>query len=278
MNDIYFDDNRHNWNDRARLHEEAGYGIDKLLSDRDYITPEVEQDKDLIGDLTNKDVLHLQCHLGTDTISLARLGARRVLGLDLSDESLRRARNLAKKAGASIDFIEGNVYDAREVIVGDFDLIYTSLGVLCWLPDITAWGRVVASLLKSGGKFIIRDDHPMFMTIGEDVRDGFKIEQPYFEQSQPMTWEDEGSYIETDASLEKVKNTRNHQWNHALSEIIMALINAGLQIDLVSESQHAAWNIWPHLMEKYSDGSYRLKKHSEVLPLQFLISAHKPEA
>ncbi len=206
------------------------------------------------------------------------LGARRVLGLDLSDESLRRARNLAKKAGASIDFIEGNVYDAREVIVGDFDLIYTSLGVLCWLPDITAWGRVVASLLKSGGKFIIRDDHPMFMTIGEDVRDGFKIEQPYFEQSQPMTWEDEGSYIETDASLEKIKNTRNHQWNHALSEIIMALINAGLQIDLVSESQHAAWNIWPHLMEKCSDGSYRLKKHSEVLPLQFLISAHKPEA
>lgn len=126
--------------------------------------------------------------------------------------------------------------------------MYTSLGVLCWLPDIAAWGRVVASLLKPGGKFIIRDDHPMFMTIGEDISQGFKIEQPYFEQTEPMTWEDEGSYIE-----------------------------AGLQIDRVDESQQSSWNIWPDLMEERS-GSYVLKKDSQNLPLQFLIAAHKPKA
>ena len=276
MTENYFEDNRVNWNDRARLHQESGYGIDKLLEDKSYITPEVAQDKDLIGDLTGKDVVHLQCHLGTDTISLARLGAERLVGLDLSDESLKRAKELAEKANANIEFIEANVYDARSAIEGDFDLVYTSLGVLCWLPDIAAWGRVVASLLKPGGKFIIRDDHPMFMTIGEDISQGFKIEQSYFEQTEPMTWEDEGSYIEADESSEKIQHPRNHQWNHALSEIIMALIEAGLQIDVVDESQQSAWNIWPDLMEERS-GGYVLKKGSQNLPLQFLIAAHKPE-
>lgn len=91
MDENYFEDNRSNWNDRARLHQESGYGINKLLENKNYVTPEIAQDKDLIGDLTGKDVVHLQCHLGTDTISLARLGAERLIGLDLSDESLKRA-------------------------------------------------------------------------------------------------------------------------------------------------------------------------------------------
>ncbi|MGT2924732.1 class I SAM-dependent methyltransferase [Streptococcus caviae] len=276
MAENYFEDNRVNWNDRARLHQESGYGINELLEDETYITPEVAQDKELIGDLTGKAVVHLQCHLGTDTVSLARLGVERLVGLDLSDESLKRAKELAEKAKADIEFIEANVYDAREAIEGDFDLVYTSLGVLCWLPDIAAWGRVVASLLKPGGRFIIRDDHPMFMTLGEDISQGFKIEQPYFEQAEPMTWEDEGSYIEAAASSEKIQHPRNHQWNHALSEIIMALIEAGLQIDVVDESKQSSWNIWPDLMEKRS-GAYVLKEDSQNLPLQFLIAAHKPK-
>lgn len=106
---------------------------------------------------------------GYHTIGFARRGANRVVGLDFSRTSLEHARALATQAGAYIEFVQSNVYDARQNLTGTFDLVYTSLGVLCWLPNVDRWAQVVASLLKPGGTFFIRDDHPMFMTIGEDV-------------------------------------------------------------------------------------------------------------
>src|SRR5690606_37297581 len=126
-----FEDNRANWDDRAALHGDAGYGIEELVADPARITPEVAQDRDRLGDLTGRDVIHLQCHLGTDTLSLARLGARRVVGVDLSPGSLARSREITARAGAEIEFVEANVYEAREAVTGDFDLVYTSIGVLC---------------------------------------------------------------------------------------------------------------------------------------------------
>ena len=142
---IRFAENRANWDDRAALHEASGYGIAELLASPGAITREVARDTGLLGDLTGLDVIHLQCHLGLDTISLSRLGAARVVGLDLSPESLRRARALAARAGAGIELVEANVYDARAVVTGSFDLVYTTLGVLCWLPDVEAWASVIAS-------------------------------------------------------------------------------------------------------------------------------------
>src|SRR5699024_2314547 len=120
------------------------------------ITPEVAQDRERLGDLAGLDVVHLQCHLDTDTVSLSRLGARRVGGVDLSPASLRRARRRAERAGAAIEYVEAYVYDAREAGEGSFDLVYASRGVLCWLPDVTAWAQVVASLLRPGGRFLLR--------------------------------------------------------------------------------------------------------------------------
>src|SRR5699024_9100412 len=206
----WFEDNRANWDDRAALHEAAGYGIEELVRDPALITPEVAQDRGRLGDLAGLDVVHLQCHLGTDTVSLSRLGARRVVGVDLSPGSLRRARLLAERAGAAIEYVEANVYDAREAVEGAFDLVYTSLGVLCWLPDVTAWAQVVASLLRPGGRFLIRDDHPMFMTVGEDVSDGLRIEQPYFQRPEPMTWDEAGSYVQSPQDAPAFENGVNH--------------------------------------------------------------------
>ena len=151
------------------------------------ITPEVAQDRERLGDLAGLDVVHLQCHLGTDTVSLSRLGARRVVGVDLSPGSLRRARTIAERAGAAIEFVEANVYDAREAVEGSFDLVYTSLGVLCWLPDVTAWARVIASLLRPGGRFPDPRRPPDVLTVGEDVSEALRIEQPYFQRRDPMT-------------------------------------------------------------------------------------------
>ena len=135
---------------------------------------------------------------------------------------------------------------------------------------------MIASLLKPSGRFIIRDDHPMAMTIGDDVSQGFKVEAPYFETKEPMTWEEETSYIETAETVDKLNHARSHQWNHALSEVMMALIKAGLEIDMVEESTCSAWAIWPELMTSHPYG-YQLKEGAERLPLQFMIVAHKNE-
>ena len=133
---------------------------------RQPLAPELAQDIERFGDLAGKDVIHLQCHVGTDTIGFARRGASRIIGLDLSEASLAHARSIAERAGADVEFVHANVYDARQAVSGNFDLVYTSIGVLCWLPNIARWAQVIASLLKPGGTFFIRDDHPMFMTIG----------------------------------------------------------------------------------------------------------------
>lgn len=273
----WFEDNRKNWDDRSALHYASGYGIQKLIDDRTAISGTLAPDVERLGDLTGKDVIHLQCHLGTDTVSLTRLGPRRVVGVDLSGQSIRRARSIAADAGADIEYVEANVYGAREAVDGDFDLVYTSLGVLCWLPDIDSWARVVASLLARGGRFFIRDDHPMFMTIGEDVSNGLRVEQPYFQQDRPLTWEDEGSYVEATDDAPAVAHPRNHQWNHSLGEIVTALLRAGLVIDALEETPYAAWSPWPELMVKDEGGrGYRLRDQPERLPLQFLIEAHHP--
>ena len=188
----WFSDNEHNWDDRAELHMAGNYcDYQRLLEDPTAISAELAQDIERFGDLTGKDVIHLQCHVGTDTISFARRGASRVIGLDLSEASLAHARNIAERAGADVEFVHANVYDARQAVSGTFDLVYTSIGVLCWLPDIAQWARVVASVLKPGGTFLIRDDHPIFMTMVEDVSDGVKNQEAEFGQEAALAWGDE---------------------------------------------------------------------------------------
>ncbi len=273
--DALFTDNRLNWNDRAALHEASGYGIDRLVDDPSFLTPEVAQDRDRLGDLHGKDVIHLQCHLGTDTVSLSRLGARRVVGLDLSDESLRRARRIASRCSADIEFIESNVYSARAAVTGDFDLVYTSLGVLCWLPDVTAWAQQVASLLRPGGRFLIRDDHPFLMTLADDVSAGFRVDMPYFQQAEPQTWDEAGSYVETPEGAPEMTHTVSHEWNHSIGEIITAVLQAGLVLEGFEETPSSAWSRWPELMVAEGPG-YRLRDRPELFPMQFVLTARKP--
>jgi SAM-dependent methyltransferase len=271
----WFADNRSNWDDRAALHEASGYGIAELIADPGFVTREVAQDRERMGDLAGADVIHLQCHLGTDTVALSRLGPRRVVGIDLSPESLRRARSVAERSGADIEFLESNVYEARQAVTGEFDLVYTSIGVLCWLPDVVSWARVIASLLKPGGRFLIRDDHPMFMTIGDDVTHGLRIEQPYFQQSEPMTWELDGSYVAAPDGAPPMTHRTSHEWNHSLGEIVSALLQAGLVLESFEETDHSAWCPWPELMVQDERG-WRLRDNPERLPLQYVITAVRP--
>ena len=208
-------------------------------------------------------------------MSLARLGARRVVGVDLSPESVKRARAIAARCGESVEYVESDVYRAREAVEGNFDLAYTSIGVLCWLPDVAGWARVVASLLRPGGRFLIRDDHPMLMAVGEDVSDGLRLEQPYFQRNEPMTWDPQGSYIQTPEGAPPMTHTRSHQWNHSIGEIITALLEAGLVLDSFEETPYSAWCPWPDLMECEGD-RWRLRESPDRIALQYVITAHLP--
>ena len=264
----HFAENRANWDDRAAFHEASGYGIVELLASPDAVTREASQDAERLGDLAGLDVIHLQCHLGLDTVSLSRLGAARVVGLDISPESLRRARSLAARAGADVELVEANGFDARTAVAGSFDLGYTTLGVLC-----------VASLLRPGGRLLLRDDHPAFMAVGDDVAHGLTLHEPYFQQPEPMTWEDDGSYVAVPDGTPPIARTRNHQWNHAVGEILTAVLRAGLVLDEVAETRVSAWCRWPDLMEPCEEG-YRFADSAmrEMLPLQLLVAAHRPAA
>lgn len=280
--------NRANWDARVPVHLAGGYGIDALLADPVALSDVVRFDRPLLGDLTGLDVVHLQCHLGTDTLSLARLGAR-MTGLDLSGESIRASRGLAAAAGASIDYVRADVYDAVEALgAGRFDLVYTGIGALCWLPSIARWASVVAGLLKPGGRLFVRDAHPVLntllgMTVADENPDRAQqrwisgpgqatpaLELPYFEQSQPMQWRDAVTY----GGDGEVASPLTVEWNHGLGEIVTALLEAGFELTGLHEHDSVPWDALPGLMTLDRDtGEYRLTQRPERLPATFTLTA-----
>lgn len=279
----YFADNEANWDDRAHIHISSDmYGVEHLISTTGHIDNTVALDKDRLGDLTNRDVLHLQCHIGTDTLSLARLGARSVTGLDLSAESLKYAHNIAQRAGYDISFVHANVYDAIEALNAHtdetrFDLVYTGIGALGWLPDMRAWACAVAGLLRPGGQFFIREDHPTSMILADEITDsGLNIGFDYFDMSV-LTEDEESTYTDSDNTAFVIKHRRNHWWNHRLDTIITALLEAGLILDSFEEYDYAMWPRFGDKSVKIAPGQYVLPEHLQRVPLTFTLSAHKPE-
>src|SRR5580704_8166882 len=184
-----------NWNSRV-AHHEKGYRLDQYRSDPAHLSNAVRFDLPRLGYIRGLDVVHLQCHIGTDTLSLARLGARQVTGVDFS----RPALDLAADCSIEIDFVESELYKAVEVLGPEqFDLVFTGIGALCWLPDIRRWAEVVAALLRPGGRLFIRDGHPMLGTLN-DPRDDrlLTVGYPYFETAEPVVFDYGGTYVQTD--------------------------------------------------------------------------------
>lgn len=283
----YLDVNRANWDARAEVHVgPGGYAVDEVV-DPGWISGVVRFDQPLLGDLAGLDGVHLQCHIGTDTISLARLGAK-MTGVDLSPGSLRQARRIAERAGIGVDYFESDVYNAPDALGGQrFDLVYTGIGALCWLPDIRLWAKTVAELLRPGGRLFVRDGHPVLnsllpVTVGEvqpdsDQQDWLTgvgaltpaLELPYWEQPEPMVWDDAVSY----AGTEKVTSPRSVEWNHAISEIVMAVLDAGLSLELLVEHDSVPWEALPGMMVQDETGEFRLKDRPERLPASFTLTA-----
>jgi SAM-dependent methyltransferase len=267
----WLEGNRDVWNAWTAIHEKSAFydlegfkrGGSRL---RDY---EVEE----IGPVEGKDLLHVQCHFGIDTLSWARLGAR-VTGADFSERGVELARSVAAELGIDGRFVVSNVYDLPANLEGDFDVVYTSRGVLGWLPDVRAWAKVVAHFVRPGGIFYITEVHPIIQAFEtEGVAPGeLQLRYPYWEHAEPLTFDVHGSYAEPMAD---VRELTEYGWNHGLGEIVTALADAGLRIDALREYAFVDWPM--DVLVKAADGRYRLPGDLDGrLPLFFSIKASKP--
>src|SRR5712692_247991 len=215
--------NKASWDERAPAHAASpDYAVDRFVADPGFLSHVVRFDLPLLGDIAGLRGVHLQCHIGTDTISLARLGAS-MTGLDFSPAALAEARALAGRTGDDATFVEADVYDAASVLgAAAFDLVFTGIGALCWLPSVRRWAGVVADLLRPGGRLFIREGHPMLWSLQNGRDDDLLVVQyPYFERDVPMTFDEEGTYVTTDVVFE---HNVTHEWNHGLGEIATALL------------------------------------------------------
>ncbi len=266
--------NMANWDERAPAHAASpDYHVADFIADPEFLSKVVRFDRPGLGDLSGLRGVHLQCHIGTDTISLARLGAS-MTGLDFSGPAVRQARDLAAKTGADAEFVESEVYAAADVLGrGNFDLVYTGIGALCWLPSVSRWAEVVGALLRPGGRLYIREGHPMLWTM-QDGRDDdlLVVSYPYFEIAEPLIIDEGGTYVETDVEFTA---TVTHEWNHGLGEIVTALLDAGLTITELTEHDSVPWNALPGLMERDEHEEWRLISHPERLAASYTIQAVK---
>ena len=270
--------NRRAWDEVAPAHAASpDYGIERLLSDPHALSDVVRFDLPRLGDVSGLRGVHLQCHIGTDTLSLHRLGAR-MTGLDFSGASVEQARSLAQRAGADIEYVVAEVTQATTVLPsGAFDLVYTGIGALCWLPDIRAWAGTVAALLRPGGRLFLREGHPVLWALDyERTDDELVLRYPYVETVDPVVDDEEGSYVEIDVQLQ---NTESHTWNHGLGEIVTALLDEGLLLTGLEEHLSVPWNpLPPGHMDLGEDGEWRLRDRPERLPLTYTLQAVRPPA
>jgi SAM-dependent methyltransferase len=265
--------NRANWDERAPAHAASvDYGVQRFIDDPAALSDVVRFDRPRLGDIAGRRGVHLQCHIGTDTISLARLGAR-MTGLDFSPAALAEARRLAASAGADVDFVESDVYGAPDALGrAAFDLVYTGIGALIWLPDIRRWAETVEALLRPGGRLFLREGHPMLFTIDETVTDALVVRYPYVETVEPLVFDEDTTYVETTHLL---TNTTTHEWNHGLGEVVTALLDVGMRLTMLVEHDSVPWMALPEQMRLGEDGEWRLVDRPERLPLTYTLQALK---
>lgn len=258
--------NRANWDERVPIHVGGEfYDVAGFKAGEERLRPfELAE----VGDVTGKDLLHLQCHFGIDTLSWARHGAR-VTGLDFSAPAVEAARKLAAELRLDAEFVEANVYDAGDALGGrTFDVVYTGLGALNWLPDIGRWADVAAALLRPGGFLYLSEFHPFTHVFGgEDLTVTYD-----YAHGEPLVGDEPGTHA--DLSAETTHN-RTYEWNHTLGAVVSAVIDAGLAVESLHEHDYTLWPRWPFLVKSGFD-TYRLPEGVPNLPLMYSLRACKP--
>ncbi len=265
-----------NWEDRVPIHTGPnGYDLD-AFADPEHVSRVVQFDRAALGPLTGLDVVHLQCHIGSDTVSLDRLGAATVTGYDFSPRAVAAATDLARRAGSDATFVVGELYDAPEVLGRHrFDLVFTGIGALIWLPDIQGWARVVADLLRPGGRLFLREGHPTLLSIDDERTDDLvSARYPAFGGTGGTRFDETESY-EGDGT--PIAHSITYQWNWSVGEVVTAVLDAGLRLDGLTEHTTVPWAALPALMHPVGPlGEYELVDRPHRLPCTYTLQASKP--
>ncbi|MEX0750800.1 MAG: methyltransferase [Dehalococcoidia bacterium] len=266
----YMGANRRHWDEVVPLHAASEfYDVANFRAGASTLkTIELQE----LGDVSGKTLLHVQCHFGMDTLSWARQGAI-VTGADFSKQALATAAQLAVEADLDARWVQSNVYDLPNNLDGQFDIVFTSYGVLSWMPDIGAWARSVAHFVRPGGTFYIAEFHPVSMIFDDsDGADDLIVRYPYFPTAEPLKWDGDGTYAVGNANLEH-RDTYN--WPYTLGNVVTSLIEAGLRIDFLHEFPFSTYQFLP-ITHVAHDGSVRLTQHDGSVPLVFSIKATRP--
>ncbi len=259
----YISINKQSWNNRVDAHmKSAFYDVSGFLNGNSSLK---EIEIAMLGDLKGKSILHLQCHFGQDTISLARLGAF-VTGVDLSDVAIAQARNLAIQTNVDVEFICCNIYDLPLHLDKQFDIVFTSYGTIGWLPDLDKWASVVAKFLKPGGSFVFVEFHPAVWMYDDNFE---KIAYNYFNEG-PILEQESGTYADKDAPIAQ----HYVMWNHGFGEVLTAVINNGLSVSLFKEFDYSPYNCFKETVE-FEPGKFRIKHFGNRFPMVYALKALK---
>ena len=262
------------WDERAPVHAASpSYHLADFVADPAYLSDAVRFDLPRLGDIRGLLGVHLQCHIGCDTISLARLGAD-MTGLDFSPAAIEQAKILSTGSGTQVDFVVSDVHAAADVLGrGRFDLVFTGIGALCFVPEVQRWAGVVSDLLAPGGRLFLREGHPMLWALADPDGSGeLRVTRPYFQRSEPDRWDQGGRYAASDAAR---VNMTSYEWNHGIGEIVTALLGHGMQITGLVEHDTVPWVALPGMMVDIG-GEFRLADQPDRLAASFTLQARKP--
>jgi SAM-dependent methyltransferase len=263
-NNKYFEANLKRWNELVDINPESEwYDLKGFVQGKTSLLPiEIEE----LGDVNGKSLLHLQCHFGMDSLSWARKGAK-VTGVDFSDRAIELAKQLSKELKISARFIQSNIYDTPKILKEKFDIVFTSYGVLCWLPDLSKWAEVINYCLKPGGTFYIIEGHPFGSLIDEKFKESFQVGYNYFTEGNPTQWDEDGTYADHKA---KLKHRTNYQWDHTMSDIINALLSVNLELEFFHEFPFTFHNFHPDLKRR-EDGYWEFQHLEFSVPMMFSL-------
>lgn len=263
MDENYLKENKDLWNARVPVHIESDfYGMKEFMDGKSSLN---SIELELLGDVKGKSILHLQCHFGQDSISLARMGAE-VTGVDFSEAAIAKAKELNDQLKTHAEFICCDVYSLKKHLDKKFDIVFTSYGTIGWLPDMDRWADIISHFLKPGGSFVFAEFHPVVWMFDDEIKE---IKYAYF-NAEPIITESEGTYTDRNADIK----AKEYSWNHSLDEVITSLLNQGLEIKAFREYDYSPYNCFRNL-KKLDDHKYVFEHIGNKIPMVYALKAVK---
>lgn len=261
----YLDINKASWNQKTEVHYASEfYDMESFLNGRSSLN---DIELSILGDVSGKKILHLQCHFGQDTISLAKLGAQST-GIDLSDRAIEKAKALAEQMNADAKFICCDLYDLPNHLNEQFDIVFTSYGTIGWLPDLDKWANIVHHFLKPGGKFVFAEFHPVVWMFDDNFKE---VGYSYF-NIETILENGEGTYADKNAPIEN----KTVSWNHPLSEVFSALLKHNLEITSFEEFDYSPYNCFNNT-EEFEPNKFRIQHLDNKIPMVYSLTAIKKQ-